>query len=79
LMSAVCVWTQVVLSPTATLFAFHWSIRWGFLLLVEGERCFFFCVHVFVVLIVVLYDVTVNLFKQNPEPTRILVDSHTTF
>ena len=42
LMSAVCVWTQVVLSPTASLFAFHWSIRWAFLLLVEGEKCFFF-------------------------------------
>ena len=42
LMSSVCVWTQVLLSPTASLFAFHWSMRWAFLLLVEGERCFFF-------------------------------------
>jgi hypothetical protein len=42
LMSSVCVWTQVLLSPTASLFAFHWTIRWAFLLLVEGERCFFF-------------------------------------
>ena len=35
LMSAVCVCTQVVFSPTASLFAFHWSIRLAFLLLVE--------------------------------------------
>jgi hypothetical protein len=41
-MSTVCAWTQVVLSPTASLFAFHYSIRWAFLLLVEGESCFFF-------------------------------------
>jgi cytochrome b561 len=34
-MSAVCVCTQVVFSPTASLFAFHWSIRLAFLLLVE--------------------------------------------
>ena len=42
LMAAVCVCTQVVFSPTTSLFAFHWSIRLAFLLLVEGERCFFF-------------------------------------
>jgi len=42
LMSAVCVWTQVVFSPTASLFAFYWSIRWVFLLLLDCERCFFF-------------------------------------
>ena len=27
---------------TSCVFTFHWSIRWAFLLLVEGERCFFF-------------------------------------
>jgi hypothetical protein len=42
LMSAVCVCTQVVFSPTASIFAFHWSIRLAFLLLVEGESGFFF-------------------------------------
>jgi hypothetical protein len=41
-MAAVCVCTQVVFSPTASIFAFHWSIRLAFLLLVEGERGFFF-------------------------------------
>jgi hypothetical protein len=43
LLSSVCVWAHVLLSPTASfLFAFHWLMRWAFLFLVEGERCFFF-------------------------------------
>ena len=43
ILSSVCVSAHVLLSSTVSfLFAFHWLMRWAFLFLVEGERCFFF-------------------------------------
>ena len=43
LLSSVCIWAHILLSPTASfLFAFHWLMRWAFRFLVEGERYFFF-------------------------------------
>ena len=43
LLSSICAWAHVLLSPTVSfLFAFHWLMRWAFLFLVEGERCIFF-------------------------------------
>ena len=43
LLSPVCLWAHILLAPTPSfLFAFHWLMRWAFMVLVEGERCFFF-------------------------------------
>jgi hypothetical protein len=36
-----CLNTRFVVT-NGSLFAFHWSMHWAFLLLVEGERCFLF-------------------------------------